>query len=274
MHTPYQPDDVLANRYVVTHVQRLAGVSALYRVRDTRLGQLRAIKEEILQPEEGVPLDSLIKEFELKADLLKSLDHPAIPRIHEGFVIEDQTYLVMTFVEGKDLEDLLFETHDFLPIPTVYRWALALADALNYLHMRQPLPIVYRDLKPANVMIDTMGRIQLVDYGIAGVFSPDKIYPPLGTDGYAAPEQYEGHVTPLVDVYALGATLHHLLTRIDPRLQPPFSFGKRSIRNLNPSVPWPLITIVMRALAYNPEERFPTMAAMLDALRAIGSEIL
>jgi len=273
IHTPYQPDQVVANRYVVTQVQRVAGMTALYQARHAETGALFAIKEEILQPDEGQSLGSLIHDFEFKTDLLKALDHPIIPKIHEGFVVEEQSYLVMSFVEGKDLEDILFETREFLPIPIVRRWAIDLADVLNYLHTRTPMPIIYRDLKPANIMIDPLNRVQLVDYGIAGVFAADEVYAPMGTDGYAAPEQYEGQVSPLVDMYALGATLHHVLTRIDPRLQPPFSFSKRSIRQINPSAPWPLIAIIMRALAYNPEDRFPNMAAMLDALRNIESEI-
>jgi len=273
VHGPYQPDEVLANRYVVTHVQRIAGLSALYQARHTESGAMFAIKEEILQPTEGESLGSLIHDFEFKADLLKTLEHPVIPKIHEGFIVDEQSYLVMTFVDGKDLEDVLFDAHDFLPVKTIYRWAVDLADVLNYLHTRLPMPIIYRDLKPANIMVDPSNHVRLVDYGIAGVFSTDEIYPPLGTDGYAAPEQYEGQVTPLVDMYALGATLHHVLTRIDPRLQAPFSFSKRSIRQINPAVPWPLVSIVMQALAYNPDDRFSSMADMLGALRDIKDDI-
>src|SRR5258706_7839207 len=218
IHSPYKPDDRLSEYYVVTQVQRIAGMTALYVVRDTRSGEALAIKEENLQPGDGETLGSLLNDFEFKTDLLKSLDHPSIPKIREGFVIGAQTYLVMSFVEGKALEDILSETRDFLPIERVYSWAVQVADVLNYLHTRKPMPLVYRDLKPANIMIDPGQKVQLVDYGIAGVFDATEIYPPLGTDGYAAPEQYEGHVTPLVDMYAFGATFHHVLTRLDPRL--------------------------------------------------------
>ena len=268
---------MLAGRYKVTRVQRITGLSALYEAHDMKAdgtSQRCAVKEESLEARLPDEIADMVKRFERRAAALKTLAHPAIPRILDGFVIDGQAYLVMDYVEGKDLEDVINEARAFLPIPTVYRWAVELCDVLNYLHTRQPQPLVFRDIKPSNIMIDAEKHVKLIDYGIAEVYEAGEEYPALGTDGYAAPEQYEGIVSPLIDMYALGATLHHLLTRTDPRLQPPFSFGKRPIRTYNAAVPWELGAIVMRALAFNPEDRFASMAEMLEMLRKIEGRVI
>jgi serine/threonine protein kinase len=276
LHNPLNPGDVLADRYRVHSVERITGLSALYEARDLQAvgsdGRC-AVKEELLEARAPDENANLVNSFELKIGVLKTLEHPAIPRILDGFIIGDQAYLVMDYVEGKDLEDVMNDARDFLPTLTIFRWAVELCEALNYLHTRQPHPVVFRDVKPSNIMVDTNEHVKLIDYGIAELIEDGKEYTALGTDGYAAPEQYEGEVSPLIDMYALGATLHHLLTRTDPRLQPPFSFGKRPLRAFNQSAPWEFGAVVMRALAYNPEDRFASMAEMLEALRQIEAKI-
>jgi serine/threonine protein kinase len=267
---------VLAGRYRIVRVAQLGGISALYQATDLLSPdqqRLIAIKEEIIQPDEHTDAAALRENFIRNVAIFKTLDHPGIPHVHEGFVIEDQTYLVTEFIEGKDLEATLISHRDGQGVRTVYQWAIEIADTLNYLHTRQPDPIVFRDLKPANVMLAQSGTLKLVDFGIAGVFSEKHVYSPLGTDGYAAPEQYNGQVTPSVDIYALGATLHHLLTRDDPRLRPPFSFNKRLVRSLNSQVPESFEAIVMRALAFEMWDRYKTVGEMLGALRSISDQI-
>lgn len=270
-HAPLQPGDLLEDRYVITSVQRISGLGALYAAR--RLGEQDgdqyAIKEELLAESARAERADHLRDFERRLSLLTTFEHPVIPRTFEGFTADESTYLVTEFVEGRDLEDMLQENSTLLPIKKVHRWAIELCDVLHYLHTRKPDPVIFRDLKPANIMIDTRDRIKLVDYGIAGVFPAGEDYPPLGTDGYAAPEQYMGQVTPSVDIYALGATLHHVLTGRDPRIEPPFSFGKRPIRNINPAVPWVLNAIVMRALAYDPWDRFDSAEEMQTALKQV-----
>jgi eukaryotic-like serine/threonine-protein kinase len=277
LHNPLRPDDILAGRYRVSGVRRVTGLSALYEARDLQAGEpdgvRYAVKEELLEAETPSKTADLVREFERKVAVFKTLDHPAIPRILDGFAVDEQAYLVMEFIEGNDLEDVINDARDFLPSATIYRWAVELCDALAYLHTRKPHPLVFRDIKPSNIMIDLEGRAKLIDYGIAEFVEEGREYSALGTDGYAAPEQYTGAVSPLIDMYGLGATLHHLLTRTDPRLQPPFSFGKRLPRTFNPEVPWGLGAIVMRALAYNPEDRFASMADMLEALQQIKDTI-
>lgn len=276
LNEPLAPGDNLRDRYVITRVHRLSGLSALYEARDNGASETTtryAIKEVIVQDTEEILAHDAIKEFERVAEALLTLDHPAIPKTFEYFVENERTYLVTEFLLGKDLETLVIESADLLPVKTVCEWGIALGDVLNYLHTRDPNPIVYRDLKPPNVMLCEPDRIRLVDFGIAVIYVPSRIYPPLGTDGYAAPEQYMGDVYPLIDVYGLGATLHHLLTGSDPRLEPPFSFDKRPIRQFNPGVPEALDAIVMRAVSYNSWERFPSMSAMLDALKEAGKAL-
>src|SRR5690606_1607067 len=131
-------------------------------------------------------------------------------------------------------------------------------------------PIIFRDMKPSNVMLDPHGRIRLIDFGIAKVFQSTEKNTTIGTEGYAPPEQYRGEASPAGDVYGLGATLHHLLTRQDPRLEPPFSFHERPVRAANPNVSAALEKIVMRCVAYNAADRYPTAASLREALDAIS----
>jgi serine/threonine protein kinase len=275
-HNPFNPGDKVGDHYVITDVLNISGLSALYEAHDDQSGDLPerfVVKEEIIQPEAPDDLPGMLDETRQRIKVLMSLDHPAIPKVLDNLIVEDRIYLVMEFVDGKDLEDILNETSGHLPVKKVYDWAIDLCNVLTYLHTHEPGPVVFRDLKPANIMIDKTKQLRLVDYGIAGVFATNEVYPPFGTDGYAAPEQYSGHVTPAVDIYALGATLHHLLTGRDPRLEAPFTFDKNRIEVLNPAVPWQFEDIIMRALAFDPEDRFDSAAHMLKALRKIGGLI-
>jgi eukaryotic-like serine/threonine-protein kinase len=149
---------------------------------------------------------------------------------------------------------------------------LQLCDALGYLHTQKPQPIVFRDMKPSNVMLDQFKRIRLIDFGIAKNFEAGNKGTMIGTEGYSPPEQYRGEATPAGDVYALGATLHHLLTRQDPRLEPPFTFAERPIRPLIPPYPPAFEAVIMRCLAYNPKERLRGRAGLKEALLLIAEQ--
>src|SRR6185436_20382882 len=158
------------------------------------------------------------------------------------------------------------ETGGTLNEDLVAEWAIQLCDVLSYLHNHQPEPIVFRDMKPSNVMLDNHSHIRLIDFGIARGFTAGQKGTMIGTEGYSPPEQYRGEAGPPGDIYALGATLHHLLTKQDPRLEPPFSFSERPIRKTNPGVSVELEAIISTALNYNPSERFPSAQAMKEAL--------
>jgi serine/threonine protein kinase len=273
-YTSFEPGDLLNDRYIIQRILHVSGMGTLYEAndRDAPLPhQSRAIKESIFSSDNA---QGEFDNFSHKAQILTSLSHPGLPRTFDHFVLDDRAYLVTELVEGHDLETVLFDTSAEIPVTGVHQWAIELCDTLHHLHTHQPEPLIFRDVKPANIMIDRRLNARLVDFDTLAVFSRSHgPYEPLGTDGYAAPEQYVGEVTPSIDIYGLGATLHHLLTRRDPRLEPPFSFAKRPIVKFNPDVPDALVKIVMRAVEYHPWDRFFTIEEMgleLKQLKDIG----
>jgi tRNA A-37 threonylcarbamoyl transferase component Bud32 len=270
--TSLQANTVLQRRYKILGVLGGGGMGTVYQARDLNFPEVRKLVavKEMLNPNTDPALHaSTLKTFQREANILATLNHPAIPKIFDFFDQNDRVYLVMEYINGSDLETLLQKTKE-LPIEKIIEWSIDLCDVVDYLHT-QPKPIVFRDLKPSNIMIDSFGKIRLIDFGIAKIFdSGVKKHTMIGTEGYCAPEQYKGDVTTLSDVYSLGATLHHVLTRKDPRLEPPFSFGERPIPDYNPNAPDLLIRVVEKALAFEPQNRFQTAADMkadLEKLR-------
>ncbi len=210
--------------------------------------------------------DTIIRNFEREANILATLEHPSIPRIYDYFSQNERSYLILEFIEGKDLESMLVESNAFFTEAQVVKWAIELCDVLDFLHNHKPDPIIFRDMKPSNVMVNNYDHIVLVDFGIAKSFQAGQKGTTIGTEGYSPPEQYKGEAGPLADIYALGATIHHLLTRRDPRLEAPFSFSERPVRQINPNISIELETIVNTAVQYNPTDRFPTVHAFKEAL--------
>jgi eukaryotic-like serine/threonine-protein kinase len=265
----------LQDRYLVLGVLGTGGMGSVYKGRDLHfpnVTKLVAVKEMINMATDPSMQEMVIRNFEREADLLATLSHPAIPRIYDYFTHESSSYLVMEFIEGKDLEAILHEKEDFLGEEQVVAWSIELLDVLTYLHNHKPQPVVFRDMKPSNVMVDHHGHIRLIDFGIARVFRPGEKGTMIGTEGYSPPEQYRGEASPVGDIYALGATLHHLLTQRDPRAEPPFSFAERSIREINPRVSPELEAVVNGALAYDPKDRYQTAEAMRNALVAAAKQ--
>lgn len=225
----------------------------------------------------------MIVDCERQADLRSVLIHPAIPHIYEYFALEDYAFLVMELIVGRNLEAVLKEQDGFLPEQRVVEWAIQLCDALDYLHSHATHPTIFRDIKPNNIMVDRNDKIHLVDFGLVRVYPPKFFEEPqaqfehlwkglaMGTEGYSPPEQYQGYVRPQSDIYALGATLHHLLTRRDPRHELPFSFKRNPVRAFNPAISSELEAIVMKAVDLDVEDRFSTAREMKSALEALGS---
>jgi outer membrane protein assembly factor BamB len=214
--------------------------------------------------------ETIVQNFEREANLLATLHHSAIPKIYDYFTLESRSYLVLEFIHGKDMEAVINDTNGFLPEDQVLTWAIELCDVLDYLHKHKPDPIIFRDMKPSNVMINSSGEVVLVDFGIAKAFQTGIKGTMIGTEGYSPPEQYRGEATQMADVYSLGATIHHALTRRDPRLEPPFSFAERPIRRINPAISPEMDTIVSRALEYDPASRFKSAAEMKEALVSVA----
>jgi outer membrane protein assembly factor BamB/tRNA A-37 threonylcarbamoyl transferase component Bud32 len=244
-------------------------MGSVYRARDLHFPnvvKLVAVKEMINQAPDPLVRQTIVQNFEREANILATLNHPAIPRIYDYFTHDDRSYLVLELVMGKDLETIISETDGFLPEEQVMQWGIELCDVLTFLHNHKPDPLIFRDMKPSNVMINQNYHVILVDFGIAKPFQTGQKGTMIGTEGYSPPEQYRGEASTSADIYALGATLHHMLTRRDPRLEPPFSFNERPIRKINPNVSAELETVVNTALQYNPPDRFKNVDAMKEAL--------
>jgi serine/threonine protein kinase len=263
----------LQDRYEIIRVVAIGGMSLVYQARDLRFSnvtKLCAVKEMINAAADPHLRELAVQNFEREANILATLSHPAIPKIFDYFSEGNRSYLIMEFVEGQDLETALNESSDFLPEQRVVEWSIQVCDVLDYLHGYSP-PIIYRDIKPSNIMLDKYGRIVLIDFGIAKIFQTGQKGTMIGTEGYSPPEQYRGAAEPRGDLYALGATVHHLLTKRDPRLEPPFSFHERPIRSLAPQVSAGLEAIVMRALEYDVDKRFASASEMKQALMLLTS---
>lgn len=261
---------ILINRFKILGMLGGGGQGAVYQARDLNFPdakRLVAIKEMHYPTGDPGVRSATMSTFQREANILATLSHPAIPKIFDFFDQNNRAYLVMEYINGSDLEDILKKTKE-LPMEKILEWAADLCDVLDYLH-NQPEPIIFRDVKPSNIMIDHHGRVRLIDFGIAKVFVSGVKNTMIGTEGYSAPEQYKGDVNPLSDIYALGATLHHIITRTDPRLEPPFSFNERPLKDYNPTIPAGLEEVVNKSLEMDPHDRFKSCAEMKEAINRI-----
>lgn len=256
-------------RYVVEGLLGKGGMGAVYKARDTRLQHKHwAIKEmsiaSLLTTEE---LQQGMEAFRREAAMLAHLNHRNLPKVIDNFAENGREYLVMELVEGQTLSAMLTKGSKPLGVDQVLGWAEQLCEVLGYLHDQRPA-IIFRDLKPDNIMVDKDGVIKLIDFGIARHFKPGQKADTMafGTAGYAPPEQYgKGQTDARSDVYSLAATLHQLLTLRDPS-QDPFNFPPA--RQLNPNVPEGLSAALQKALAHSPADRWANMTEFRRALRA------
>jgi outer membrane protein assembly factor BamB/tRNA A-37 threonylcarbamoyl transferase component Bud32 len=266
----------LQNRYRIEGTRGVGGFSSVYQARDMHfpnVTRLCAVKEMVHLSRDRRARELAAQSFEREASILATLDHPAVPDVYDFFTDGDRSYLVLEYIHGQDLEALLIERKEFIPTENVLDWALQLCDVLTYLHNHKPQPVIFRDLKPSNVMLDRHGRIRLIDFNIAKLFQAGVKGTMIGTEGYSPPEQYRGEASPAGDVYALGATLHHILTRQDPRTEPPFSFAERPIREVNTQVPVSLVAVIDRSLSYNVPDRYQEISEVHEALVRISAEL-
>ena len=276
MRVTLEAGTVLHKRYEIVKVLGQGDFGVVYQAgvrQAAESGRFVAIKQMPMQ---------MIVNCEHQADLRAALIHPAIPRILDYFGNDEHSYLVQEFIRGSNLEAALAAHPGFLPEQMVILWAIQLCDALDFLHNHPHHPMIFRDLKPSNIMVDQANRIYLVDFGLARVFPPRFFQDrpaefkhfrkglAIGRAGYSPPEQYRGIVEPQSDIYALGATLHHLLTRRDPQREHPFTFQEHSIRSINPAVSARLEAIVMKAVKRDMEERFSTAKEMQEALEGLA----
>ncbi len=266
---------ILKQRYRVISQIGKGGFGAVYKAMDTQFGnRLVAIKEMSQSGLDPQELAKAVDAFKRDALLLAVLTHPNLPRIYEQYPDAGRWYLVMDFIEGQTLEARLDQASGAmaqpqgLPLPTVLGIGIQLCTVLDYLHTRQP-PIIFRDLKPANVMLTSHEHIYLIDFGIARHFKPGQARDTIafGSPGYAAPEQYgRMQTTPRSDIYSLGATLHHMLTGQDPS-HTPFQFAPLRSQ-LGPER---LKTLLIQMLEMDTSKRPDNMAAVKQALQDIAA---
>jgi serine/threonine protein kinase len=263
---------LLKQRYLILSQLGKGGFGAVYKAEDTQLGnRLLAVKEMSqsgLSPQEII---EAAENFKREALLLASLKHPNLPSIYDHFSEAGRWYLVMDFIEGETLEEHLSkEPEGHLSVEETLQIAIQLCTVLGYLHIRQP-PIIFRDLKPANVMMTPDGHLYLIDFGIARHFKPGQARDTIafGSPGYAAPEQYgKAQTTSRSDIYSLGATLHQLLTGIDPS-QTPFQFA--SLQQPGQPTPPGLESLIMQMLEMNESKRPESMITIKQQLQSIAA---
>lgn len=264
---------VLQNRYRVLDVLGIGGMSTVYKARDLRFTTVDrgcAIKEMFNTAEEAKLRQLRLANFHREASLLATMTHSAVPRIYDFFEQQGTIYLVLELIVGQDLESILSQRTEPFSEAQVIDWAISLCSVLRYLHGQQPEPIIFRDLKPSNIMIRSDDQaLVLIDFGIARTFAPMQKGTMIGTEGYASPEQYKGIADARGDIYAFGATLHHLATGNDPRSETPFTFAQRPPRKLNPALSPAFEELILRCVSYDPGDRYQSAAEVQTALEAI-----
>jgi len=253
---------ILEGRYQIQKVIGRGGMSTVYAARDLRFGQVEritAVKEMVDEdPDPGTRALRLVN-FERESALLATITHAAVPKIYDYFSQSGLVYLVLEYIDGTDLERGLMSRARPYQEQDVIRWTLEISSVLKMLHNFEPDPIIFRDLKPSNIMLRSSGQMALIDFGIARMFQGRQRGTMIGTEGYAPPEQYRGIADARGDIYALGATLHHLVTNSDPRQEAPFTFHERPVKTLNPEVSDEFAAIVSKMVAYHPDQRYQTI---------------
>ena len=266
---------MLQHRYLIIGPAGRGGMSAVYRAVDTQSGGRHVAIKEMSQGRLDIDeITVAMERFEQEAGLLSSLHHPNLPRIFDAFSEGGRSFLVMDFIEGKNLLQVL-QGNNMRPLPVaqVIDYALQLCNVLTFLHRHQP-PIIFRDLKPTNVMVTESGHIYLIDFGIARLFKEGQLQDTvlLGSPGYAPPEQHgSAQTSPRSDLYALGATLHCCLTGKDPYLSNE-RFAFPPVRQYNELVPFELDQLIQSLVAVDERQRPTSALEVQQALMRIRQQ--
>lgn len=249
---------VIDGKYELLKQIGKGGMSTVYLAMDKRLNKQWAVKE-IRKKGNGKNDEIVVNSLLAEANMMKRLDHPSLPRIVDIIDNGATIYVIMDYIEGESLDKILNE-YGAQPEENVVIWAKQLCDALSYLHSQKP-PIIYRDMKPANVMLKPEGNIKIIDFGIAREYKEQNLADTtvLGTKGYAPPEQYSGQTDPRSDIFALGMTMHHLLTGIDPRNGEPYA----PVRQWNPEISEGVEAIIDKCVQPASENRYQSCADLL-----------
>lgn len=255
---------VIDGKYEILKLVGKGGMSKVYLAMDKRLNKQWAVKEiekKARDKNNAVVIQSAIAE----ANMIKKLDHPTLPRIVDIIDNGNVIYIVMDYIEGEALNKVL-DREGAQPQEQVIEWAKDICEVLDYLHTRKPA-IIYRDMKPANIMLKPDGNLKLIDFGIAREYKDQNIEDTvsLGTKGYAAPEQFggKGQTDARTDIYCLGVTLYHLVTGQNP-CEPPYELYP--IRHWNPTLSAGLEAIIQKCTQLNPADRYQSCAELMYAL--------
>lgn len=252
---------LINNTYEILNVVGKGGMSAVYKARHVRLNTIWAVKEVYKNKDENIDLLA-------ETNILKRLNHPSLPRIIDIFEDDNSVYIVEDFVTGSSLQQVI-EQEKVIDEQRVRSWFKTLAEVLIYLHTQEPHPIIYRDMKPANIMLQSDQTLKLIDFGIAREYKPESNTDTtvIGTRGYAAPEQYgKTQSDARTDIYSLGVTMYYLATGKSP-YQPPYTFVPA--RQLNPNLSAGMETILSKCIQTEPENRYQSAAELLDDLNHI-----
>jgi len=247
---------------VQAHLENGA-TSSLYLVKDPT--DQRQLIMKLWRPEDSFDPDTLKREV----DAMIALKHTRIPQVHRYVSNDAQPYFLMDYIDGATLLQHLQNADDFLDENMLIDWGIQACDILTHLHTHQPQPYLFRDVKPSNFILDKDEQLHIIDFGISVPYTTNQQYDLIGTIGYASPEAYQGTLDPRSDIYGLGATLHHLATRIDPRPEhnpsaQAFTFAP--IRSVHDGYSRAFADIVHRATAYEPDVRYQSAEAMKAAL--------
>lgn len=272
--------ETLRERYIVREQIGQGGTGNIYLAEDTRLqGRLCALKE--VEHNQALPSEVLAQareQFFREASVLARLDHPNLPKVSDFFSLGARDYLVMDYVPGKDLRQLMQDArrnNTFLPEKEVIAWATQIATALDYLHHQDP-PIIHRDIKPSNIKLTPSGVVKLVDFGLVKIMAPGEVTITViqgqGTALYTPLEQYGGddtHTDAKADIFSFGATLYHLLTNEPPTEARKRFLNSRSLTppiDINPRLSPGVEKAVLWAMALHPDDRPLDVKMLLDAL--------
>jgi serine/threonine protein kinase len=263
-----------AGRYKIERSVAAGGMGAVYRAVDMRFDDEPCAAKEMLDDfHSDIDRSQAVDWFKREAKLLLKLNHPCIPRVRDFFVEGGRHYLVMDYIEGRTLAEV-FAKEGNVPGLNGARgvseararsWAQQICNVLSYLHRQDP-PIIFRDLKPSNIMVTGRDEVKLIDFGIARTFQSQRQSTIIMTIGYAPPEQLYGMPEPRSDIFALGATLHRILTYHDAANNKPTIFSFPPIRSLRPDISLAFEQVIMKALAANLEQRWSSAADMERAV--------
>jgi len=258
---------ILNNFYRVVRLLGKGSMGNVYLVERLKDDKKFVVKELMFSGEAGLDMSTAREIFFREAEFIVKFNHPGLPAMYGIFTENNRDYLTMDYIEGKNLEEIINSSPEPISEESAINWVIKIAHILDYLHNSFHAPIVYRDLKPSNIIITPGGNPKLVDFGICRYYNPEKNTDTFsyGSPGYAAPEQYRGRgqSTPRTDVFGLGVILFQMLTKYDPTLKP-LTFPP--MKSLNPLISGELESIISRAIQLDPANRYISIMEFKEKL--------